>query len=160
MNKYLEKTAQSLPYRLRSEVLIHKDGKVLITVNGEGDNVWHGLPGGGVEEGQSPADAARQEALEEVGIAVKNIRDSGESSVKEGYLARKGLEERQLMYRGSKTHLFEADFDKEDKTILGTEGDRAKYKWMTPTEAHALIKPHSDRTGNSTHQVRALQNYL
>ena len=158
MNKYLDKVAESLPYRLRSEVLIHKDGKVLLTVNPSESGVWHGLPGGGVEEGQTPEEAAIAESLEEVGIKVKNLRDSGETQVKEGYLARKGQEHRQTAYRGSKTHLFEADFDAHDASNLAE--DAVKYAWMTPAEAHRVLSKRFKETGYSGHQVKALEKYL
>jgi ADP-ribose pyrophosphatase YjhB (NUDIX family) len=52
-------------------VFADEDGKVLLIHQSyRRDKTWS-LPGGGVEEGEFPADGARREAFEEVGLAVK-----------------------------------------------------------------------------------------
>jgi 8-oxo-dGTP pyrophosphatase MutT (NUDIX family) len=61
---------------IASVVLISSDGKILMgrkdpTKGGVYPDVWH-IPGGGVDEGESLEDAARREALEEVGIDLTN----------------------------------------------------------------------------------------
>lgn len=159
MSKLLEKIAEitsSLPYRERAEVLIHHKGNVLITTNHRDDgSIWHGLPGGGIEEGNTPEEAATREALEEVGVAVKNIRHSGEIGVKEGYSARTSKAHRAQMYRGSKTHLIEADYDGRNLEHYGHEDDTAEFTWMTPEEACKHLE------GNSGHQQHTvLKKYI
>ena len=52
-----------------------KDGKILMLkrIGAHGANTWS-LPGGHLEYGEEPAQAARREAFEELGIQIKNIR--------------------------------------------------------------------------------------
>ena len=52
--------------------MIHKNGRMLLVKRAEQPHIglWT-FPGGMVEEGESPEDAAAREALEEVGVRVK-----------------------------------------------------------------------------------------
>ena len=64
--------------RLRSEVLIIKDNKILLS--NEFDDMLS-TPGGGIEKNETPAFAAKREAQEEVRINIKNIKQT-----RRGYL--------------------------------------------------------------------------
>lgn len=59
--------------------VIVRDGKVLLIRRRlrEGTLLW-ALPSGGVEAGETPADAARRESLEEVGLLVTPLKSLGE----------------------------------------------------------------------------------
>lgn len=59
--------------------VIVRDGKVLLIRRRlrEGTLLW-ALPSGGVEAGETPADAARRESLEEVGLSVTPVKSLGE----------------------------------------------------------------------------------
>lgn len=59
--------------------VIVRDGKVLLIRRRlrEGTLLW-ALPSGGVEAGETPADAARRESLEEVGLSVTPVGSLGE----------------------------------------------------------------------------------
>lgn len=59
--------------------VIVRDGKVLLIRRRlrEGTLLW-ALPSGGVEAGETPADAARRESLEEVGLSVTPMEPLGE----------------------------------------------------------------------------------
>lgn len=59
--------------------VIVRDGKVLLIRRRlrEGTLLW-ALPSGGVEAGETPADAARRESLEEVGLSVTPVQSLGE----------------------------------------------------------------------------------
>jgi 8-oxo-dGTP pyrophosphatase MutT (NUDIX family) len=57
--------------RKRAEIYILKDGKIYIGTKSKEIEI----PGGKVERGESPRDAAVRETLEEVGIKVKNIQN-------------------------------------------------------------------------------------
>jgi 8-oxo-dGTP pyrophosphatase MutT (NUDIX family) len=61
---------------IASVVIISSDGKILMgrkvpTKGGVYPDAWH-IPGGGADEGESLEDAAKREALEEVGIDLTN----------------------------------------------------------------------------------------
>lgn len=56
-------------------VLFDKEGRVaLIAVTAKN---YHKLPGGGIDEGESPAAALRREVTEETGCAIENFRELG-----------------------------------------------------------------------------------
>ena len=129
---------EDLPYRRRVEVAIFKDDKVLLTKNKDkktGDE-WYGFPGGGTE-GDKDEVAAEKECLEEVGVAVKDLRKTDVYTTTEGISAKDGRQER---YRGSKTRFFTAEYSGENKKLLGSEGDAVKYVWKTKAEALPLLK--------------------
>lgn len=147
------------PLRARAEVMIWRDGKVLITNGRSGIHTWHGLPGGGIDEGETPEEAAAREALEEVGIAVRNAKLTGETAVQPNPPGLYGARAR--MYGGAFTVLVKADFSKIDRSLLGIEGDAAPFTWMTPQEAINAISgdPSQFRDGKE-HRLRELRKYI
>ncbi len=60
--------------------VIEKDGKILMGNKAYGvgpyPDTWR-LPGGGIEEGESPVDAVKREVMEEVGLEVLEIKNIG-----------------------------------------------------------------------------------
>lgn len=59
------------PWRLSARLLlVDPEGRVLLVPVRDGEGAWWDLPGGGVEPGESPAQAAVRETLEETGYAV------------------------------------------------------------------------------------------
>lgn len=161
MSSYLEKIAafvvnqdKSLPYRRRVEVVIWKDGKVLLTKNknDEGEE-WYGFPGGGTE-GETDESAARNECLEEVGIAVDGLKKTSVLHRTEGISDKKGRGEK---YRGSLTRVFSASFKNIDKSRLGADGDSVKYVWKSPDEAASLLK---DNKVDSSYRAKAMQESI
>lgn len=57
--------------RIRVAPVILQDGKVLLVRHTKGDRTYWLLPGGGVEYGESLADALRREVHEETGLEVE-----------------------------------------------------------------------------------------
>lgn len=141
MNKYLEKIAKtlSLPYRDRVEILIFKDGKVLVTKNKskETGDEWFGFPGGGVDD-QTETEACKNECLEEVGIKVTNLKNTGVTRKEEGGMSKK--DNRHLKFRGSITKWYTADYVEMDKSKLGDDGDSRRYTWQGLSEALRDVK--------------------
>jgi 8-oxo-dGTP pyrophosphatase MutT (NUDIX family) len=158
MNKYLEKIAQdiskrNLPYRDRVEVLILKDGKLLITKNKNKDTgeEWYGFPGGGLD-GSTPEKTCINECLEEVGIKIKNpVELSVPEHTQEG-IGKK--DNRHLKFRGSKTKWYKADYVEVDRSKQGTDDDSRKYSWRTLQEALGDVKKGKVM---STHRVKAIE---
>jgi 8-oxo-dGTP diphosphatase len=60
---------------LTADVFVLRDGRFLTLKRGPGraEGLWY-LPGGGVDAGEDPMDAAARETLEETGLAVTNLR--------------------------------------------------------------------------------------
>lgn len=159
MNTFLLKIAEmvynkdtSLPYRRRVEVAIFKDGKVLLTKNKneETGETWYGFPGGGTE-GKSDEETAHAECLEEVGIAIQNVKSTTILQKQEGINDKKGRGEK---YRGTQTKVFTADFLAKDDSKLGDDGDDVKFVWKTPNEAAELLKKNSVDSG---YRIKAMR---
>src|SRR3989344_5420273 len=56
--------------------IIEHNGKMLMIRNTYGKRQWT-FPGGGIEEGETPEDAAKREVREEVGIELAEVRSLG-----------------------------------------------------------------------------------
>ena len=56
--------------RDRSSVVIIENEKVLLIKRRREDFVYYAFPGGGIEQGETPEEAAKREALEELGVEV------------------------------------------------------------------------------------------
>lgn len=70
-----EKVGNDLLFMPSVHVLIRDDaGRILLARHFEGN--WM-LPGGAVEPGESPAEAARRECMEEAGVVVEPLRIAG-----------------------------------------------------------------------------------
>jgi 8-oxo-dGTP pyrophosphatase MutT (NUDIX family) len=135
---------ESLPYRRRVEVAIFKGDKVLLTKNKdeESGNKWYAFPGGGTE-GEKDSVAAEKECLEEVGVAVKNLKKTEVLEKEEGINAKKGREGK---YRGTLTRVFTAEFDHYNDAKLGDDGDDVPFVWKTIPEAIKLLGEKSFRS--------------
>jgi ADP-ribose pyrophosphatase YjhB (NUDIX family) len=58
----------------RAQCIVHRQRKVLMVKHQQGDMEWWCLPGGGIEPGESPAQAALRELEEECGVRGEVIR--------------------------------------------------------------------------------------
>lgn len=65
----LAEVASSL-YRLTAKGVVVKDGRIFLVHEPEG---WWGLPGGGMEYGESPADTLKREIYEELGVSPEHV---------------------------------------------------------------------------------------
>ncbi|MEX0749901.1 MAG: NUDIX hydrolase, partial [Dehalococcoidia bacterium] len=106
--------------RLTAEMYVIRDGKMLILKRngGLGDGVWY-LPGGIVEPGEDPADAAVRETFEESGLRVEDPRLLRIWS----YRAENGLDAFHAAYF--------ADAPAGD-VVLSNE--HSAYRWIDPAE--------------------------
>jgi len=118
-------------WRPRVELYILKEGKILVGIHPE---IGLHVPGGGVEQGQNLITASKQEALEEAGAVITNIKLATKENYYEDWYKITGeggevtKKDRMRMkyFRGIKHHYMKADFVKFDKSILGSEGDALK----------------------------------
>lgn len=147
------------PLRYRAEIMIWRQGKVLVTYNTRGPYCWYGLPGGGIEEGESVVEAAVREALEEVGIAVRNVLPTGEVHIGSNPPGMWGARAR--IYGGTHTTLVKGEYVGPDHSLYGREGDVANYLWMTPQEAHQVfLRMYEDNTDRGRHRLNEIEKYL
>ena len=64
--------------RNRGSAVIIKSNKVVLIKRVKGDCVYFVFPGGGIKEGESPEEATKREALEELGVHIRIIDEFGE----------------------------------------------------------------------------------
>ncbi|MDD4902789.1 MAG: NUDIX domain-containing protein, partial [Patescibacteria group bacterium] len=69
----------NFPYIVNLNYILNDRGEVLLQkkARGFGKGNWNG-PGGKLKPGESPADSARREVLEETGIIIKDLEQRGE----------------------------------------------------------------------------------
>lgn len=147
------------PLRSRAEIMIWRNGLILLTHSSKPNNSWFGLPGGGVDDGESAKDAAVREALEEVGIAVRNVKETGEVHVGPNPPGMYGARAR--IFGGVHTILFKGDYVRIDNSIRGIEGDAMPYVWKTPKEAYDIFtKAYSENNDRGRHRITELQKYI
>lgn len=60
--------------RLRVAAVLPYEGRIVLVRHRKGDEVYHLLPGGGVEAGESVGDALAREVREETGLIARAIR--------------------------------------------------------------------------------------
>lgn len=126
-----------LPLRMVARVLIMKDDHLLLGKKWDAaGNLYYNFPGGGVEEGDSAEETVQKEALEEVGVQVRNIRPLNVHLEAEHPMGSK----REHLFRGTDNHYFVADFVRYDTSKLNSEGDEMPVIWVTPFTALRLIK--------------------
>lgn len=58
----------------RARIILIQDDAVAVISRQRNREAYYVLPGGGIEPGESPADAAMREALEELGLIVRIVR--------------------------------------------------------------------------------------
>jgi 8-oxo-dGTP pyrophosphatase MutT (NUDIX family) len=61
----------------RAQCIVHRGNELLMVQHRQGGETWWCLPGGGIEEGETPAEAAIRELEEECGVAGTILREMG-----------------------------------------------------------------------------------
>lgn len=140
INEYLQQlqeTSMPTKWRQRVEVYILKDDKLVVGYN-KNKNLYI-PPGGGVEKGQTLYTAAETEALEEIGVQIKNptliVKDpfliDWYELEKKGVILDDKIKGRMDTLRGQKIYFMKAEFDKVNMKYYGKGGDSMKPVIMT-----------------------------
>jgi len=61
----------------RAQCIVHRSGKILMVKHRHGGEKWWCLPGGAIEKGETPEEAAVRELKEECCVDGKAIRETG-----------------------------------------------------------------------------------
>ena len=110
-------------FRRRAEVYIKNGDKIFVGITNSKEKYI--IPGGEIEKNESPINAAKREALEEIGISTKNLK----------HISTKKIDIKDSnKYDGEITYSFIGEFDKKDKSLWGKEPDSFKYKQVDINE--------------------------
>ena len=143
--------------RERIEVIIVKKGQVLIQEHRTESEMYLCFVGGGVDN-IAPEEAAYKEALEEAGIAIKNVRMLNYSYKSDKVIPGNPKNAwRERRYTGSLTRFCVADFDYNDHCVFGKQGDGFRYFFVSPESALSMF---SIRDTYSEARFNALKEYI
>ena len=143
--------AAKLPYRVKSEVVIKGPGDTVVSTKEKG---YHEFPGGGLDPKESPKAAVIREAMEETGIALKNIKkvSVSEHAFPDSW---KGLGSWKKKYKGFKIHHFTAE-PKSVQKPTSREGDAWKeVPFVKAKEVLRNIKASKDSELAKSNAARA-----
>jgi 8-oxo-dGTP pyrophosphatase MutT (NUDIX family) len=149
INNLIQEASIPFGYRQRVEVIIFReDGKLLQTIippyRGINTGSYWGFPGGGIESGDNSITTVKKETLEEVGIALDNIKKIKKADYimewKEDKNWNNKTLERAKTFKGSKTEYFTANFKNEDSSLYGNDKDTLEFQWVTIQEAKRNLK--------------------
>ena len=65
-------------YKGRAQCLVVKDDRILMVKHSQGDDAWYCTPGGGIEKGETPEQAALRELQEECNVSGVVIKKTSE----------------------------------------------------------------------------------
>ena len=106
--------------------VLEYEGKILLVRLSYMPSTW-GIPGGGVEPGESFVDAARRECWEELGIQVGSLEQIGEYS-------------NSVEYKNDRIHCFCARVD--SPRVVIDEVEVVEARWVNPQELPQRVRPH------------------
>lgn len=98
-----------------AKVAAFRNGLVLMGLRRD-DKKWC-FPGGHLDEGESPTEAARRELLEETGLRSSGLKALGTKLVKDGKV---------------KVHAFRAEVDDQPSGEDDPDGEFTKFRWCDP----------------------------
>ncbi|MFJ8443509.1 NUDIX domain-containing protein [Kitasatospora griseola] len=122
------------PHPATSYVLCTDPGDRLLIVQAAGIGTWH-LPGGVVEAGESPLDAVRREAREELGLVLDLVPDDL-LGTEWAQARREGARDR-IVFLWAGPMLSAADTDR----IALQERELSAWRWADTGEAQRLLHP-------------------
>jgi len=132
-NSNVTKTAAQKRYRNRVMLFIHdKKGRVLVSKKPDGN---YDFPGGGTD-GQAVDEAAKREALEEVGWEVDNVSSLGITPHTFDWPDdfKKKQQAKGRDHDGHRSFFRHAEAIKRDKSDMGSEGDAMKNLKFVPID--------------------------
>lgn len=151
-NYLLEDEKRDADWVHRAEVIVFKDGNLMVGKRTKNEQTWYTLPGGKAEKNESMADAAYRETLEEVGVRIKNIKEIGTQ-----YITwknnEKGYPDANKKHKGIMNHFFTAEMNTIDDSKHNRMSDKHELMFMDPKEyiKHLKTKLKNPRVPRYTH---------
>lgn len=132
--KHIKPSGKEVVKRVSTDALIIKDGKILLILAPDLD-FWE-LPGGGVEEEETPEEALKREVFEETGYKITEIKQ------KLGMKHTNFYSFEQDVYYDSFVNFYLATVSLEQQNINQKDADAEEIKWFNLNLLdYNLIKP-------------------
>ena len=110
-------------------IVCRNDGKIAVFHKAKMNE--YKLPGGGMDDGETPEQAFRREVLEETGCEVEHIKEIGYT---EEQKQKNHFKQISYIFVAKVTKQGEPNFTEKEK------GEGAEYLWLSPREARDRIK--------------------
>lgn len=117
------------PHPRGAKCIVSCQGKLLMIRNTYGRQRWT-FPGGRIEQGESPAAAAKREVAEEVGIAVSGLEAIGDFEVKKDF-------------KIDHTYCFKAE--SATRELIIDRGEIREAAWFDPDHLPQPLSPVADQ---------------
>lgn len=134
---------ETMPYREGAIgiVLDSADRVLIVQMHNYSGHEWR-MPGGGVEEGESPEEAIVRELKEELGISEFSVLGKGsemnqydwDDQKVESSLARRGK-----YYRGQSQHQFVVRLNVDPDSLKIDEHEIKQFRWVNQSELHQFL---------------------
>ena len=157
--------SSGLPNRQRVEVIIRNPEKEVMLILFPSHGYSSNKPilefvGGGVEPGDSLIQTVKKEALEEVGVAVTNIKKVRIKTFESNWENSDHVSaKKKAMFKGTETTFFTADYKEKDMSLYGSAGDEVDYIFVSVNEAVNKIKQQITRFNKEDPQRVPLFEY-
>lgn len=121
--------------------------------------IGYEFPGGGIEDKDSEVETVIKEALEEVGILVRNPICL---HLRYRYDVEYSKPERAKLFKGGEDIWYMAEFAKKDSTLHGIENDKLPYTWESVDSAIEKIErgPKSRYSAPRIEALKLVENYI
>ena len=140
-----------LPYRQRVEVIIKNQHNHIMLILFPPHGYASKKPilefvGGGVEPGDTLIKTCKKEALEEVGVAITNIKRIRIPTFESNWENSEHVStKKKAMFKGTETTFFIADYKEKDMRLYGSAGDEVDYIFVSVVKAIPMIKQQINR---------------
>jgi len=120
-----------------SALIINKNQEFLLVNLISFKDRYFAIPGGGLEENETPEDAVYREIQEELGIDKESLKFVGKGNTPIIFKFKVTREDKE--YEGSERHFFGFHFIGSDNEIKLKENEVRTYKWVSFTELKKFL---------------------
>ena len=153
--------SEKLPYRETSDVFLIYKGKLVarIVKNANTNSEYLSVPGGGIDEGETPLQGAKRECMEEVGAKLKSLYLV--STVDQDWFPEWAdtpkRKDRYKQFRGERIHLLIGIVDKFEKATSDEDDDWKGKKTLSISKVVKFLEDNLGKDHPNMYAYRIAQ---